>query len=219
MSKFRKLTGSCDYKGLQDGSLLKSARRSVLEKNIHQIIVRNGNVNRPIQMDTSPGTHSSHGFLIGVVNYLPGVQSVHTNHAISAILTNGRLYCFNAHGIDSQSMRWLVNFLTTRGLGVTDFIQYSGPNLQALDTEGACTAFSSRFLKLHPNASMDQDAFNNYITREFTSYTLPELYMYLNSVKSIRNTGVRISNNAVNMNINNSASNMNINRPRRFKKI
>lgn len=202
-----------------DGSLLRSARRSIERKNIHQIIVRKGNVNNPIQMNKSPVTHSSHGFLIGVVNYLPGEQSIHTNHAISAILTNERLYCFNAHGIDSQSMSWLVNFLNTRGFKVRDFIQYSGPNLQALDAVGACTAFSSRFLKLHPNAGMDQEAFNNYITREFTSYTLPELYMYLNSIKSIRNTGVRMSNNAVNMNINNTISNMNINRPRRYKKI
>lgn len=205
MSKYRRVTNSCAYKGLIDGSLLRSARRNIDDKNVHQLIVNGPNV----AIDGVPHVHRSDAFLIGIVNYLPGEPGIHTNHAVSAILTNGRLYCFNAHGIDSQPMGWLRPFLTSHGLTVTDFIQYSGPNLQALDTRGACTAFSYRFLRLHPNASMDQERFNEYVVRELTKYTLGELYMYLNTVSSIRNTGVVSSNNNNNNNRRNNKNNKN----------
>lgn len=220
MSKFRKLVNKCSYKGLHDGSLLRSTRRIVQDKNIHQIIVRNNNFNSAPQINAADLTHSSSGFLIGIINYLPGEPSIHTNHAVSAILTNGRLYCFNAHGIDSQSMLWLGHFLANRGFQVNDFIQYSGPNLQVLDTQGACTAFSSRFLKLHPNSSMNQHSFNEYVLRSFFSqYNLQEMYKYLNTVSSVRNTGIPNSNNRNTVsNRNNRVSNtMNTsNGPRRY---
>lgn len=221
MSKFRKIVDKCSYKGLLDGSLVRSTRRSVQDKNIHQIIVRNNNFDSTPQINGTEYTHASNGFLIGIINYLPGEPSIHTNHAVSAILTNGRLYCFNAHGSDSQPMLWLVNFLISRGLQVTDFVQYTGPNLQVLDTKGACTAFSTRFLKLHPNASMDQQSFNDYVLRSFFSqYTLPELYMYLENVSSIRNTGVSNNNRNNRNNNSNQAVNMNTsNGSRRYLRV
>ena len=214
MSKYRKLVDSCSYKGLMDQSLLRSTNRSISDKNIHQLIVKN-NTFEYTQVTLRPLVHATNAFLIGIINYLPGEPSIHTNHAVSAILTNGRVYAFNAHGIDSQPMGWLVSHLRTLGFVVNDGIQYSGPNLQVLDTQGACTAFSVRFLKLHPNASMDQDRYNQYILNSFFStYTLPELYKYLNNVKSIRNTGVQSNNNASNMNVNANENAMNINRRR-----
>jgi hypothetical protein len=217
MSKFRRLVNSCVYKSLVDGSLLKSTRRHIQDKNIHQIIVMNTNKSE-FSINAAPLEHASNGFLIGIINYLPGEPSIHTNHAVSAILTNGRLYGFNAHGSDSQSMRWLVKYIRDRGLQVTDFMQYSGPNLQALDTEGACTQFSSRFLKLHPNAGMTQMQFNDYIVRNMTQYSLEDMYKYLNDIKSIRNVGTSSNNNNNNgtpMNVN--VNMMNINRSRKIR--
>lgn len=215
MSKYRRILDACVYKGLLDGSLVRSTRRTVQDKNIHQIIVKNGNVNSDPQIDNVPLTHSSSGFLVGIINYLPGDPGIHTNHAVSAILTNGKLYCFNAHGSDSQSMVWLAHFLIARGLPVNDFLQYSGPNLQALDTQGACTAFSARFLKLHPNVSMTQDSFNDYVVRELTKYSLPELYKYLNTVASVRNVGSSSNSN----NRNNRNRSRNANAPTNFMNI
>lgn len=220
MSKYRRILDACVYKGLVDGSLVRSTRRTVQDKNIHQIIVKNGNFDSDPLINNAPLTHSSSGFLVGIINYLPGTPSIHTNHAVSAILTNGKLYCFNAHGSDSQSMVWLAHFLVARGLPVNEFMEYSGPNLQALDTEGACTAFSSRFLKLHPNVTMTQASFNDYVVRELTKYSLPDLYRYLNTVASVRNVGTSSSNsNNRNNNRNRNTANntrnfMNINRRR-----
>ena len=211
MSKYRRTTESCIYKGLIDGSLLRSARRHIEDKNVHQIIVKNNNFNSDPIIDAAPRTKSSDAFLIGIVNYLPGESSIHTNHAVSAILTNGFLYCFNAHGSLSQPMEWLVNFLNARGFQVSGGTQYSGPNLQDLDTQGACTQFAYRFLKLNPRRNID---FNSYVVQELTRYSLNELYKYLNTVSSVRNTGVRSNSNnsGNNMNINRSNNSMNINR-------
>lgn len=208
MSKYRRVTNACVYRGLEDESLLRSARRTIDDKNIHQLIF----TRTQTIVNAAPRDHLSDAFLIGIVGYLPGAPSIHTNHAVSAILTNGRLYCFNAHGIDSQPMGWLGEYLVSQGIQVNAFVQYSGPNLQAMDTKGACTAFSYRFMKLHPNAGMDQTRFNEYVVRELTKYSLTELNKYLNTVASIRNTGVVSSNN--NNQKNTPVNYMNITRQR-----
>lgn len=216
--KFLRVGETCEYKSLVDGSLLRSARRSITDKNVHQIII--SAINGHNEVMAAPFLHASNAFLIGIVGYnTSGNENIHRNHAVAAILTNGRLYAFNAHGLDSKPMDWLVSFLQQNGFVVNGFMQYNGPNLQLLDTKGACTAFSSRFLKLHPSAIMDQGAFDRYVVTHLTKYSLDELYKYIEKVASVRNVGSRSnSNSASNMNINVNVNAMNINRPRYFRR-
>lgn len=211
MRKAQRIRGSCEYNGLVDGSLLRNTRRHITDRNIHQIIFRGDQY----EINNEARTHASDGFLIGIVGY---GANIHSNHAVSALLIQGRLYLFNAHGDLSLPMDWFVNFLRNYGFTVNNFIQYSGPNLQALDTRGVCTAFASRFLNLHPNMGMNQTDFNDYVVRSLSKFTIPELYKYIEGVASIRNVGSS-SNNNRNNNRNrkrkNVPRNMNINRPPR----
>lgn len=215
-NKYSRTSKSCDYNSLVDGSLFRSLKRTTgPTRNIHQIIVKN-NTFETQQIISGPRTHASDAFLVGIVDYTGSGQ--HGNHAVSALLINGKLYAFNAHGHQSQSMEWLKHYLVMHGFTVNNFIQYSGPNLQELDfTTGVCTAFSSRFLKLHPNAGMNQESFNEYVASNLSKYSISELERYLKNISSVRNIGVRRNNNARPMNVNDNVSQMNINRPKRTR--
>lgn len=221
MRKAQRIRESCDYKGLVDGSLLRSLRRHSPHRNIHGIIF---DERREFTIDRQNAGHASDGFLIGIMRY-KDIGNLHTHHAVSALLIQGRLYLFNAHGNrpNTPSMEWLVYFIRNHGVPVDSFVEYSGPDLQATDYRGVCTAFASRFLKLHPNASMNQDDFNRYVFEKLSGYTLNELGKYIETVSSIRNVGSSSNNNNVNnrnrrRKVRNVPRNMNINgtRPRRM---
>ena len=223
MRKAQRIRESCDYQGLIDGTLLRSTRQHVTSRNVHQIIFK---PNKDTIIDAAPLVHAGNAFLIGLMDYNPsGNSALHKNHAVSALLIEGRLYCFNAKGNTSKSMKFLVKFMKQKGFKVDSFIQYSGPDLQAQDFSGVCTAFAARFLKLSPNVSMNQDQYNEYIVSKLSIYTIPELAKYIERISGIRNVGIVSSNNnnnnrnrkrksvRRNMNINrNGPVRMNINR-------
>lgn len=211
MRKAQRIRESCEYQRFIDGSLLRSLRRHSPHLNIHGIIF---NREAGYVMDRQNAGHASDGFLIAIEGYEHG--TIHGNHAVSALLIQGRLYCFNPHGIISQPMDWLVNFIRAYGVTVNGFVQYYGPNLQNLDTRGVCSVFASNFLKLHPNVSMNQEQFNRYVFEKLSGYTLEEMGKYIEGIASIRNVGSSSNNNNINnrnrrRKVRNVPRNMNIN--------
>lgn len=181
MRKAQRIIESCDYKSLIDESMLRRARRHIPNRNIHQIIFT------PVPMVyESPLTHASNGFIIGIPNY-----SNAGDHAIGALLIQGRLYFFNPHGnVSRYSMRPVADFLRTNGFDVQSYVEYSGPNIQAMNTRGVCVPLVSRFLSLHPNASMNQQNYDEYIIKSFSNFSIQNLYNTINTRKSIRNIGI-----------------------------
>ncbi len=218
MRKAQRIRESCEYKRLIDGYLIQRTRRYVQTRNVHQIVFTS---NKDAIINSQPLTHQGNAFLIGIMDYNTHGTEIHRNHAVSALLIQGRLYCFDALGSDSKPMGFLVEFLRRYQFQVDSFIQYSGPNLQLLDERGVCTVFAARFLELNPNVSMNQQEYNEYIVKNMSKYTIQELYKYIERVASIRNVGSVSRNNNKNQNRKrkNVQKNMNVNQPVKRKNV
>jgi hypothetical protein len=210
-NKYLRVNTSCQYAGLVDGSLYRRVLRQVnVDRTVCQIIFsKSGETYTPIQ---TLGSLAPTGLacLIGVENYSSS-GGLHSHHAISALLINKRLYLFNAHGNLSQDMRFFAYYLMSLGLQIDSAIQYQGPNLQAQDEKGVCTAFAQRFLLMHPNSSMNQAQFDEYVFKGLSGYSISNLYKYLETITSVRNIGQSSRNRSNELNRNRNVNRMNIN--------
>ena len=92
--------------------------------------------------------------LVTVTNYSPEPSALHKNHAISAFVSNGVLYCFNSwgsHYITKNKRTGKVlpddhiwTYLKER-YKCKSAVVYTGYNFQKHDIKGACGGFASDF--------------------------------------------------------------------------
>ena len=104
-------------------------------------------------------------FFILIKKYDP-TSTVHSAHTISAVVSNGILFVFDPWGRDRKVTTDII--ATKIATRYNLFLKiYNGPNLQAADKYGICTAFAFNFLRKFGTRSINPINFNRNVATTF----------------------------------------------------